>query len=141
MVKPGSIHAEWGVAFGIPIIAIEPALQPAIVAGWGAVMATTRALRSLSFRRLRNRFAGRGAESADFASLRVKAPLARLLSSALEKGPTFWFRVVRYPLLSDAIQGVAGSDVQVIGPSSAGAEAPGGRYWTLILSSLPEIHP
>ncbi|MDO8696159.1 MAG: glutamate racemase [Pseudomonas sp.] len=125
--------------FDIPIIAIEPAIKPAVAmtkSGVIAVMATTRTLSSESLQRLRNRVAGEvevifvpcpglaeRVESADLVSPEVHHLLTSLLTPALSKGADILvLGCTHYPFLTDAIQAVAGSGVQVVDPSAAVVE-------------------
>lgn len=123
-------------AFEIPIIAIEPAIKPAVAmtkSGVIAVMATTRTLSSESLHLLRDRVADRvevafvpcpglaeRVELAELASEEVRVLIKRLLTPVLSKGAdVLVLGCTHYPFLLEAIQSVAGPGVQVVDPSSA----------------------
>ena len=141
--------------FEIPIIAIEPAIKPAVAltrSGVVAVMATTRTLQSESLQQLRNRYAAGvevlfvpcpgladRVESADLDSPEVHAHLHDLLAPALYKGAdTLVLGCTHYPFLREAIGRVTGPDVRIIDPSPAVAAEVKRRLFALnLLSSKP----
>lgn len=122
--------------FDIPIIAIEPAIKPAVAlsrSGVVAVLATTRTLGSDSLQRLRERHGdGRRVlfvpcpgladhvERGELHSPGLLAKLRDLLTPALEQGAdTLVLGCTHYPFLIDAIAEVAGPQVRIIDPSPA----------------------
>jgi glutamate racemase len=123
-------------AFDIPIIAIEPAIKPAVAltrSGVIAVMATSRTLQSDSLHQLRRRHAAGvevlfvpcpgladRVEAIDLDSVELHAQLHALLSPALRKGAdTLVLGCTHYPFLLDSIARVAGAGVRIVDPSPA----------------------
>ena len=142
-------------SFTIPIIAIEPAIKPAVAmtqSGVIAVMATTRTLHSESLQLLRKRYAAGvevlfvpcpgladKVESGDLHSSEVEQLLRNLLMPALCKGmDTLVLGCTHYPFLLDSIQRLVGPAVQIIDPSAAVAAEVGRRLRALDLLSTQQ---
>ena len=122
--------------FDIPIIAIEPAIKPAVAmsrSGVIAVLATTRTLSSESLQRLRERHSNGKrilfvpcpgladhVERGELHSSGLLAQLRDLLTPPLEQGAdTLVLGCTHYPFLIGAIAEVAGPQVHILDPSPA----------------------
>jgi glutamate racemase len=122
--------------FSVPIVAMEPAVKPAVAhtqSGVIGVLATSRTLDSDSFARLTARF-GRDAdilvqacpglveqvEAGDLAGERTRALLTRYLAPLLaQQADTLVLGCTHYPFLAPLIQEIAGSGVTIIDPAGA----------------------
>jgi len=125
-------------AYPLPIIAMEPALKPAVQAsrnGCIGVLATAGTLGSEKFARLQEQFAGHcrvftqpcpglveEIEKGDFDSLDLRQLLERYIHSLKQQGvDTLILGCTHYPLVRPRISAVAGPGIEIIdsGPAVA----------------------
>jgi len=122
--------------FDVPVVAIEPAVKPAVARTRSAVVgviATTQTLSSQKFSRLVRTHAGEvqvlaqpcpglveQVEAGQLSSQATRALVERYVRPLVEKGAdTIVLGCTHYPFLSPVIQEVAGPDVMVIDPAIA----------------------
>jgi len=122
--------------FGLPIIAIEPAVKPAVAhtrSGVVGVLATTQTLSSQKFSTLVKTHAGdvqvlsqpcpglvEQVEAGEISSQATRSLVDRYVQPLVEKGAdTIVLGCTHYPFLSAVIQDVAGRGVMVIDPAVA----------------------
>ena len=122
--------------FQTPIIAIEPAIKPAVAMSRSrviAVLATTSTLSSESLRQLRQRHGNDcrvlfvpcpgladHVENGDLHSPGLRARLRDLLAAPIEQGAdTLVLGCTHYPFLIDAIAETVGQGVHILDPSPA----------------------
>jgi glutamate racemase len=122
--------------FSIPLVGIEPAVKPAVLAtksGVVGVLATTQTLASTKFARLLHQF-GKNVqvltqacpglveqvEQGDFDGERTRSLVEQYVRPLVEKGADIIvLGCTHYPFLSAAIQSAAGAAVTVIDPAVA----------------------
>lgn len=120
--------------FALPLVAIEPALKPAVArtkTGVVGVLATTRTLASRKFLKLMDAH-GRGArvllqacpglaehvERAEQATAATRELIDAYVSPLIQQGAdTLVLGCTHYPFLRETIQDVAGSEVALIDPA------------------------
>ena len=123
-------------AFDIPIIAVEPAIKPAVAISRSAVvavLATTRTLESASVAKLQHHYGG-GAElmfqacpglveqieRGEFASAKTIELLESYLQPVLAAGAdTLVLGCTHYPFLAPQIQAIAGANVTILDSAEA----------------------
>lgn len=123
-------------AVDVPIIAIEPAIKPAIATSGNkviGVLATKNTIASAAFSRLREKYTN-GAkliiqscpglveqiEVGQFSSTTTKALLREYLAPIMAaKADTLVLGCTHYPFLIKQIQEIIGTDVEIIEPSHA----------------------
>lgn len=128
--------AELRARFPVPIVAMEPAVKPAVAktqSGVVGVMATRRTVASENFLNLLRRF-GAGAEilvqacpglaeqveAGDLSGDKTRSLVGQYLSPLLERGAdTIVLGCTHYPFLKSMIQALAGPEVAVIDPGEA----------------------
>lgn len=128
--------AELRARFPVPIVAMEPAVKPAVArtqSGVVGVMATRRTVSSENFLSLLQRF-GAGAEimvqacpglaeqveAGDLSSAKTRSLLERYVRPLLARGAdTIVLGCTHYPFLKSLIQAMAGPGVEVIDPGEA----------------------
>jgi glutamate racemase len=131
-VAIGTLRAR----FSLPIIAMEPAVKPAVThtkSGVIGVLATSRTIASDNFARLHERFGAdvkilmqacpglvEQVETGDLASNKTRALVERYVVPLLEQSAdTIVLGCTHYPFLAPLIQEIAGSSVAIIDPSAA----------------------
>ena len=122
--------------FSVPIVAMEPAVKPAVAitqSGVIGVLATSRTIASDNFARLHDRFGAdvkilmqacpglvEQVETGDLASGKTRALIKRYVLPLLEqRADTLVLGCTHYPFLAPLIQEIAGSSVAIIDPSAA----------------------
>lgn len=122
--------------FAVPIVAMEPAVKPAVThtkSGVIGVLATSRTIASDNFARLHNRFGADAkilmqscpglveqVELGDLSSDKTRALIARYVTPLLEQNAdTIVLGCTHYPFLASLIREIAGPTVAVIDPSAA----------------------
>jgi glutamate racemase len=122
--------------FSLPIIAMEPAVKPAVThtrSGVIGVLATSRTIASDNFARLHERFGAdvkilmqacpglvEQVEAGDLASNKTRALVEHYVVPLLEQSAdTIVLGCTHYPFLAPLIQEIAGSSVAIIDPSAA----------------------
>jgi glutamate racemase len=122
--------------FSLPIIAMEPAVKPAVThtrSGVVGVLATSRTITSDNFARLQERFGSdvkilmqacpglvEQVEAGDLSSSKTRALIERYVSPLLEqRADTIVLGCTHYPFLAPLIQEIAGSSIAIIDPSAA----------------------
>jgi len=122
--------------FSLPIIAMEPAVKPAVAntqSGVIGVLATSRTLASQNFVKLFNRFGEQvdilmqacpglveQVEAGDLTGDKTRKLLEQYLFSLLQRGAdTIVLGCTHYPFLTALIKDIAGPSVCVIDPSAA----------------------
>ncbi len=122
--------------FNIPIIAMEPAVKPAVAAsrnGIVGVLATTGTLASARFAALLERYAGEGeiitqgcpglveqVERGELNSLQTRALIERYTEPLLARGAdTLILGCTHYPFLASLIADVVGSDIALVDTGAA----------------------
>ncbi|MGE5525428.1 MAG: glutamate racemase [Rhodospirillaceae bacterium] len=125
--------------YAIPVVAIEPAVKPAVSvtkSGVIAILATTRTLASVRLRRLIARFSHTAkiilqpcpglAEQVEFGALggsRTTALVSRYVTPLLQQGAdTLVLGCTHYPFLAPVIRAIAGPDVTILDPAPAVAK-------------------
>jgi glutamate racemase len=120
----------------VPIVAVEPAVKPAAAktkSGVVGVLATSGTLSSANVTRLLNKYgvdveiltqAAPGlveqVEQGDLSGERTRALVRTYVSPLIEKGAdVLVLGCTHYPFLTEAIQDIAGSGVQIINPATA----------------------
>ena len=139
-------------AVDVPIIAIEPAIKPAIATSGNkviGVLATKNTIASAAFSRLCEKYAN-GAklivqscpglveqiEAGQFSSTTTKALLREYLAPIMAaKADTLVLGCTHYPFLIKQIQEIIGTDVEIIEPSHAVARELANRL--NLASALP----
>ena len=118
----------------LPVVAIEPAIKPAVAAtrsGVVGVLATTRTVRSASVERLCREYGGSArillqacpglaeqVERADLDGPKTLALLRQYLEPLLEQGAdTLVLGCTHYPFLASTIRALTGDDVTLIDPA------------------------
>ncbi|NOT11468.1 MAG: glutamate racemase [Methylococcaceae bacterium] len=132
----GVAVASLRARFSLPIIAMEPAVKPAVAntkSGVIGVLATSRTLSSNNFTNLFNRYGAdveilmqacpglvEQVEAGDLMSEDTRKLLERYLAPALSRGAdTIVLGCTHYPFLKVLIEEIAGPNVSVIDPSPA----------------------
>ena len=122
--------------FSVPIVAMEPAVKPAVThtrSGVIGVLATSRTIASDNFARLHDRFGAEvkilmqacpglveQVETGDLASSKTRALMERYVAPLLEQNAdTLVLGCTHYPFLAPLIQEIAGPTVAIIDPSAA----------------------
>jgi glutamate racemase len=122
--------------FSVPIVAMEPAVKPAVThtrSGVIGVLATSRTIASDNFAKLHERFGAEvkilmqacpglveQVETGDLASNKTRALMERYVVPLLEQGAdTLVLGCTHYPFLAPLIQEIAGPSVAIIDPSAA----------------------
>ena len=122
--------------FSLPIVAMEPAVKPAVSntkSGVIGVLATSRTLASNNFVALFNRFGAdveilmqacpglvEQVEAGDLSGSKTRNLLEQYLFTLLQRGAdTIVLGCTHYPFLTALIQDIAGPSVAVIDPSAA----------------------
>ena len=122
--------------FSVPIVAMEPAVKPAVAittSGVIGVLATGRTIASDNFTRLHERFGAdvkilmqacpglvEQVETGDLASGKTRALIKRYVLPLLEqRADTIVLGCTHYPFLIPLILEIAGSSVAIIDPSAA----------------------
>lgn len=122
--------------FSVPIVAMEPAVKPAVAitrSGVIGVLATSRTIASDNFAKLHDRFGAdvkilmqacpglvELVEIGDLASGETRALIKRYVLPLLEQGAdTLVLGCTHYPFLAPLMQEVAGPTVTIIDPSAA----------------------
>lgn len=125
--------------FSLPIVAIEPAVKPAVAqtrSGVVGVLATTQTLASERFSRLVDTHAGsvrvmtqpspglvEVVEAGELSTPATRSLVERYVGPLLDQGAdTIVLGCTHYPFLSPVIQDIAGPDVTVIDPAVAVAK-------------------
>jgi glutamate racemase len=128
--------AELRARFPVPIIAMEPAVKPAVEktqSGVVGVMATRRTVASENFLNLLERFGGNveivvqpcpglaeQVEAGDLSGDKTRALLEHYVFPLLERGAdTIVLGCTHYPFLQALIQAIAGPAVAIIDPGEA----------------------
>jgi glutamate racemase len=134
-VAVDALRARWAV----PIIAVEPAIKPAVSltkSGVVGVLATSQTIASAKFEKLVDRFAGnveilaqacpglaeqveRGEVSSDATRLLVEQYVAPLLHKGAD---TLVLGCTHYPFLVGLIRSIAGRQVEIVDPARAVAK-------------------
>jgi glutamate racemase len=131
-VAIGTLRAR----FSLPIIAMEPAVKPAVThtkSGVIGVLATSRTIASDNFARLHERFGAdvkilmqacpglvEQVETGDLSSHETRALIGQYVSPLLEQGAdTLVLGCTHYPFLAALIREIAGPAVAIIDPSAA----------------------
>jgi glutamate racemase len=142
--------------FGLPIVAIEPAVKPAAAqtrSGVVAVLATTQTLSAERYSKLVQAHAGNvhvlsqacpglveRVEAGELSGSDTRALVARFVRPLVEQGAdTIVLGCTHYPFLSAVIQDVAGPGVTIIDPAVAVAREVRRRLQASGLLS-PETH-
>jgi glutamate racemase len=132
----GAAVASLRSKFSIPIVAMEPAVKPAVAntqSGVVGVLATSRTLSSHNFVKLFNRFGAQveilmqacpglveQVEVGDLTGDKTRKLLEQYLFSLLHRGAdTIVLGCTHYPFLIALIKDIAGPGVRVIDPSAA----------------------
>lgn len=122
--------------FAVPIVAMEPAIKPAVArtqSGVIGVLATSRTLDSESFIRLTARYGADAdilvqacpglveqVEAGELAGEQTRELLTRYLEPLLaQRADTIVLGCTHYPFLAPLIQEIAGSSVEIIDPAGA----------------------
>jgi glutamate racemase len=120
----------------VPVVAIEPAIKPAVVAthtGVVGVMATTRTIRSARVASLCEAFGGQArillqacpglaerVELADLEGARTRALLREFVEPLLEEGAdTLVLGCTHYPFLTPVLRELFGPEIALIDPADA----------------------
>lgn len=128
--------AELRARFPVPIVAMEPAVKPAVAqtqSGVVGVMATRRTIASENFLNLLERFSGNAeivvqpcpglveqVESGDLSGEKTRSLLEQYVFPLLERGAdTIVLGCTHYPFLHSLIQTIAGPGVSIIDPGEA----------------------
>ena len=128
--------AQLRARFSLPIVAMEPAVKPAVQhtkSGVVGVLATRRTVSSANFRNLLTRFGANAdivvqpcpglveqVEAGDLLGERTKALLEKFVFPLLEQGAdTIVLGCSHYPFLAPLIRTMAGLDVTIIDPGEA----------------------
>lgn len=151
----GAAVATLRTRFAVPIVAMEPAIKPAMQltrSGVVGVLATSRTLASEKFTSLLSRF-GRGAkvhlqpcsglvervESGALSDGDTRALLEQYLQPLLRRGAdTIVLGCTHYPFLRPLIETIAGPEVTIVDPSPAVARELRRRLETLALLTRNE---
>jgi glutamate racemase len=132
----GAAIATLRARFPAPIVAMEPAVKPAVSgtkSGVVGVLATSRTLSSENFARLSARFGADAdilvqacpglveqVEAGDLSGDKTKALLNQYILPLLKKGAdTIVLGCTHYPFLAPAIRKIAGPDIAIIDPNAA----------------------
>lgn len=132
----GAAIATLRARFSVPIVAIEPAVKPAVSctkSGVIGVLATSRTLSSGNFARLSARFGADAdilvqacpglveqVEAGDLSGDKTRALLERYILPLLEqKTDTIVLGCTHYPFLAPLIREIAGPAVAIIDPTAA----------------------
>ena len=127
-----ALRARWS----IPIVAIEPAIKPAVArtrSGVVGVLATTQTIASARFARLVDSFGGEAEvlsqacpglveeiERGEVAGPGARALVADYVAPLLARGAdTIVLGCTHYPFVSDVIRSVVGPNVEIIDPAAA----------------------
>jgi glutamate racemase len=122
--------------FRVPIIAMEPAVKPAVAqtqSGVIGVLATRRTVASENFLNLLQRFGNateivvqpcpglaEQVEAGDLAGLKTRSLLQQYIQPLLEKGAdTIVLGCTHYPFLENTIQTMIGPNIAIIDPGEA----------------------
>ena len=122
--------------FNLPIVAMEPALKPAVAAsrnGIVGVLATTGTLASARFAALLERYAGEGeivtqgcpglveqVEKGELNSTQTRTLIERYTAPLLARGAdTLILGCTHYPFLASVIAGVVGSNIVLVDTGAA----------------------
>lgn len=122
--------------FSVPIVAMEPAIKPAVEvtrSGVIGVLATSRTIASDNFARLHDRFGAdvkiliqacpglvEQVETGDLAGNETRALIAQYVLPLLgQEADALVLGCTHYPFLAPLIQEIAGSSVVIIDPSAA----------------------
>jgi glutamate racemase len=122
--------------FSIPIVAMEPAVKPAVAltkSGVIGVLATSRTIASDNFAKLHNRFGAdvkilmqacpglvEQVEAGKLSDNKTRALVEQYVVPLLEQqADTIVLGCTHYPFLTSLIQEIAGSSVAIIDPSAA----------------------
>jgi len=128
--------AELRARFPVPIIAMEPAVKPAVArtqSGVVGVMATRRTVASENFLNLLERFGGgteivvqpcpglaERVEEGDLSGHNTRSLLEQYVTPLLERGAdTIVLGCTHYPFLQTLIQAITGPDIAIIDPGEA----------------------
>lgn len=147
--------AELRARFHMPIIAMEPAVKPAVAktkSGVVGVMATRRTVASENFLNLLERFSGNvdivvqpcpglaeQVEAGDLSGEKTRSLLERYICPLVRRGAdTIVLGCTHYPFLQSMIQAIAGPGVSIIDPGEAIARELRRRLAHARLSSCEE---